>query len=154
VFSSDLRAAVLVLIAAACWSPATVLAQPGDVGSVCPTASEQLRVSLRYPAEAMHCRLEGEVVVQFTVERTGGIKDPIIRRSTNRAFHRAALAAVAELRCLPRERPLRAEIPIDFRISRFGDFDQMEAQACMERWAREGTRPPSPRATPMDDVKP
>ena len=55
-----------------------------------------------YPAAAVRRELEGHVVVEFTVTRTGSTRDPRIVESTSSLFERAALDSALKYRYRPR----------------------------------------------------
>lgn len=61
-----------------------------------------VRVAPAYPARALSLGLEGYVDVSFTVTTTGTVKDPIVLRSTNRAFEQAATRAALKFLYKPR----------------------------------------------------
>ncbi len=61
-----------------------------------------VRVVPQYPARAAQTGLEGWVLVEFTVTRTGNTRDIVVVDSSNRIFERAALDAAARFRYRPR----------------------------------------------------
>ncbi|MGI9264453.1 MAG: energy transducer TonB, partial [Gammaproteobacteria bacterium] len=61
-----------------------------------------VKVEPVYPRRAMSRGMSGHVIVEFTVTRTGTVRDPIVVESTSSIFERAALAAVLKFKYKPR----------------------------------------------------
>jgi len=61
-----------------------------------------VRVNPNYPNRAATNGIEGYVVVEFTVDRTGSVADVHVIKSTHRVFERPAIAAVYRWRYKPR----------------------------------------------------
>lgn len=61
-----------------------------------------VKVAPVYPRRALSRGLEGHVIVEFTVTRTGTVRDPVVIESTNSVFERAALAACLKFKYKPR----------------------------------------------------
>ena len=61
-----------------------------------------VKVEPIYPRRAMSRGMSGHVIVEFTVTRTGTVRDPIVVESTSSIFERAALAAVLKFKYKPR----------------------------------------------------
>lgn len=59
------------------------------------------RVAPRYPAAALRRELEGYVIVEFTVLRSGAVADVVVLESTDSIFERAAIEAVERFRYKP-----------------------------------------------------
>jgi protein TonB len=74
----------------------------------------RVQPSPAYPPEARQTGLNGEVVVEFTVDETGAVVDPRAIRSTARVFEEPALRAVARWRFEP---GLRGGHPVRFRMA-------------------------------------
>ena len=60
------------------------------------------KVLPNYPASALRSGLEGYVIVEFTVTRTGTVADVGVVESSDRVFERAAVEAASKFRCRPR----------------------------------------------------
>jgi protein TonB len=83
---------------------------------VCPNYREVMS-SIVYPREALLDNIEGEVMIEFTVTTSGGIKDAVIRSSSNRIFNRASLNVVqTRLTCQGQGQDVRVQAPISFKI--------------------------------------
>jgi protein TonB len=61
-----------------------------------------VKVEPIYPRRAMSRGMSGHVIVEFTVTRTGTVRDPFVVESTSSIFERAALAAVLKFKYKPR----------------------------------------------------
>jgi protein TonB len=61
-----------------------------------------VKVQPNYPSAALRDGLEGSVVVEFTVTRTGSVADAHVVESTHRVFERAAIEAASKFRYRPR----------------------------------------------------
>jgi periplasmic protein TonB len=61
-----------------------------------------VRVAPVYPQQAAQRGLEGYVIVEFTVTRTGSTRDVVVIESSNRIFERAAVEAAYKFRYRPR----------------------------------------------------
>jgi periplasmic protein TonB len=55
-----------------------------------------------YPHEAARARLEGEVILEFTVTEDGTVRDLMVIRSSDAIFEQPALEAAAQFRYQPR----------------------------------------------------
>ena len=55
-----------------------------------------------YPLAAARRGLEGHVIIEYTVTRTGTVKDPVVVESSHPLFNRAALDAAREFKYSPR----------------------------------------------------
>ena len=55
-----------------------------------------------YPIRAARRNLEGYVLVEFTVTRTGNVKDVVVLESSNPLFERPAIVAVSKFKYKPR----------------------------------------------------
>lgn len=96
------------------------------IGPVAATALDRVPRALVqagavYPFEARKEGLNGEVLVEFTVDRTGEVRSPHVVRSSDRLFEEAALRAVAKWRFEPgrqngRVVAFRMAVPVVFRI--------------------------------------
>ncbi|MEM9303302.1 MAG: energy transducer TonB [Pseudomonadota bacterium] len=77
--------------------------RPGETGATDAGLLPVVRLAPRYPRRAALAGLEGEVLVEFTVTRTGQVVDPRVVEATPRGvFERAALAAIVRWRFEPR----------------------------------------------------
>jgi bla regulator protein BlaR1 len=71
-----------------------------------------VKVAPIYPAEAVAQRLEGYVIVEFTVTTTGSVKDLDVVESSSPVFERAALDAARKFKYEPRlENGRPVEVP-------------------------------------------
>ncbi|MCH7893715.1 MAG: energy transducer TonB [Proteobacteria bacterium] len=61
-----------------------------------------VKVAPVYPRRALSRGLEGYVIVEFTVTKTGSVRDPFIVESTSSLFENAALKAVLRFKYKPR----------------------------------------------------
>ena len=61
-----------------------------------------VKVAPVYPARALSRGLEGYVIVEFTVTRTGTVRDVIVIESTSSLFERAASEAALKFKYKPR----------------------------------------------------
>lgn len=61
-----------------------------------------VKVAPVYPSRAAQRGLEGHVIVEFTVTRTGSTKDITVVESTSSLFERAAVEAAAKFKYKPR----------------------------------------------------
>jgi TonB family protein len=69
-----------------------------------------------YPRDAVREGIDsGEAVMRFTVTASGEIKDITAVSSTNRAFVRAASAAIREFKCIAQGRDVIFEVPFSFK---------------------------------------
>lgn len=61
-----------------------------------------VKVAPIYPRRALSRGLEGYVIVEFTVTKTGAVRDPFIVESSSTLFEKAALKAVLKFKYKPR----------------------------------------------------
>lgn len=61
-----------------------------------------VKVAPVYPSRALSRGLEGYVIVEFTVTRTGAVKDVFVVESTSSLFERAAIQAAYKFKYKPR----------------------------------------------------
>jgi len=61
-----------------------------------------VRINPEYPVDALAARLEGTVMLEFTVTATGTIKDAVVVESSAPVFDAAALAALGKWRYQPK----------------------------------------------------
>src|SRR5690606_38664758 len=61
-----------------------------------------VKVAPVYPADAVTLRLEGYVIVEFTVDENGSVEDPFIVESSSPIFEAAALEATWKFKYKPR----------------------------------------------------
>ena len=60
------------------------------------------KVHAIYPIRAAHRNLEGYVILEFTVTRTGSVKDVVVLESTSHIFEESAVAAAYKYKYKPR----------------------------------------------------
>lgn len=61
-----------------------------------------VKVTPNYPVSALKAGLEGYVIVEFTITRTGSVEDVSVVESSDRVFERAAIDAASRFRYRPR----------------------------------------------------
>jgi len=61
-----------------------------------------VKVQPNYPIWALQRELEGQVLVEFTVTRTGSVSDVVVVESTHHVFERPAIEAASKFRYRPR----------------------------------------------------
>lgn len=61
-----------------------------------------VKVAPTYPEAAIQRNLEGRVIVEFTITRTGSVSDVFVVESTHPIFERPAIDAAAKFRYRPR----------------------------------------------------
>lgn len=61
-----------------------------------------VKVAPVYPSRALQRGLEGHVVVEYTVTKTGSVRDPKVVESTSSIFERAALESARKYKYKPR----------------------------------------------------
>jgi protein TonB len=61
-----------------------------------------VKVAPVYPSRALSRGLEGYVIVEFTVTRTGTVRDVLVVESTSTLFERAATTAALKFKYKPR----------------------------------------------------
>ena len=82
---------------------------------------EGLQRRVVYPAFAVRAGIQGTVYVQFVVDRTGAVTEPVVLRSPSELLSEAALNAVRTARFEPgqqRGRPVRVryQLPVRFTL--------------------------------------
>ena len=77
---------------------------------------------LKYPDEARSRSIEGVVIILFTVDKTGNVKDPRVVNGDREYFNKEALRVASKLsQWVPGEvdgipSPIQVSIPIEFRL--------------------------------------
>lgn len=94
-------------------APAPTPAPAVNVSVACPNHTA---VRIEMPRQALRLGLSGEVLVGFTVTTNGEVKNVGVVRSSNPIFNSAALAAVAQYRCIGQGHDARVQVPFVFRI--------------------------------------
>lgn len=61
-----------------------------------------IKVAPIYPARAIRLGLEGYVILEFTVTRTGSVKDVVVLESTSPLFEKPAIVAAYKFKYKPR----------------------------------------------------
>ncbi len=82
---------------------------------------EGLRARVEYPEMARQAGVEGTVYVQFIVDETGRVLDPVAIRSPNDLLTNAAIQAVLESEFVPGQQRGRAvrvrfTVPVKFQL--------------------------------------
>ncbi len=83
-----------------------------------------LQENLEYPRIAERAGVQGTVYVQFVVNETGAVTNPIVLKSDHSIFNTPALQAVQQLTCTPgkqRGTPVKVlmTLPVRFRLEQF-----------------------------------
>lgn len=86
---------------------------PINVSVACPN-HKSARIEM--PRQATRLNLSGDVLVGFTVTPSGDVKDVRVIRSSNPIFNSAALAAVAQYRCVGQGHDAPVQVPFAFRV--------------------------------------
>jgi periplasmic protein TonB len=83
--------------------PASAPPAPPQATSVavsCP-GYRQILLDGGFPREARRAQIEsGEVTVSFTIAANGEVKNPIVTKSTHRAFNRHSVEMVSQFKCI------------------------------------------------------
>jgi len=61
-----------------------------------------IRMAPEYPAQALERQLDGDVTVEYTIDKRGAVKDVRAVRSSDPQFEAPAIAAVSQWKYLPR----------------------------------------------------
>jgi periplasmic protein TonB len=85
-----------------------------NVGVACPNHQE-VRSNTEYPAQAQRLNLSGNVMVEFTVDSSGSVKNVNIVKTSNKVFNNAAINAVAKFQCIGQNREVHVRVPFEFR---------------------------------------
>ena len=94
----------------------TEVAQKPDCGGV-----QALAEKIHYPELAQKAGIEGQVFVQFIVDKTGAVVEPTIQKGGHEMLNKAALSAVKRLECTPgrqEDDPVKVQmtVPVTFRL--------------------------------------
>ncbi len=89
-----------------------------------PNQAEAIRAmmeSVVYPQAARAAGVEGRVIVQFTVDETGAVADPVVVRGVGSGLDEEAVRAIRTLRFAPGEQegkvvPMQMALPVTFRL--------------------------------------
>jgi len=76
--------------------------QPVSVEDVQSDYVMMIRVPPEYPHDALERKVDGEVVVEYTIDKRGSVKDVRAVRSSDPQFEAPAIAAVSQFKYLPR----------------------------------------------------
>ncbi len=111
--------------------PIVLLVRPGPQFSEGKTTPPRLisRVQPAYPEAMWWSRMRGEVTIEFVVDQTGSVVDPVVAASNNPGFNQAAIDAVLQWRFKPGMRSgrlvkTRMRVPIIFSL-RSWDGEEM-----------------------------
>ncbi len=83
---------------------------------------EYIEKELKYPAEARRRGIEGAVIILFTVDEKGWVKDPRVVNGDQKYFNEEALRVVGKFpKWIPGEvdgvpAPIQVSVPIEFRL--------------------------------------
>lgn len=80
---------------------------------------EALRQAIDYPAAARNSRIQGLVVVEFTVTKNGRVKNPVIKRGIGGGCDKAVIKGIKLMRYKPGK---KNGIPASFRIKETVQF--------------------------------
>ncbi|PSQ93360.1 MAG: energy transducer TonB, partial [Bacteroidetes bacterium QH_2_63_10] len=80
-----------------------------------------LQESITYPEMAKEAGIEGRVIVQFVVDKTGSVTKPTVAQGAHELLNKAALAAVKEQTFEPGRKegepvPVQMSLPVTFRL--------------------------------------
>jgi TonB family protein len=94
----------------------TEVAQKPDCGGI-----QALAEKIQYPELAQEAGIEGQVFVQFIVDKTGAVVEPTIQKGDHEMLNKAALSAVKRLECKPgrqQSEPVKVQmtVPVTFRL--------------------------------------
>lgn len=84
-------------------------------GVACPN-SQQIRSEIAYPEQARRDKLEGNVLIDFTLLADGSIKDIDIRSSSDRVFNNVSVNAVRQFKCTAQGSDMRVSVPFVFKL--------------------------------------
>jgi len=103
-----------------------------------------LQADLRYPEIAKRAGVEGRVYLQFIVDETGKVRDPMVTRGIGAGCDEEALRAIESVLFVPGVQrgvrvPVKMSIPITFRLD---ENDEPDLSIGSARPA--ATRPPPP----------
>lgn len=105
-FDADTRASTAVEFSPVTTSGVAVEVNPGfgvGAGTVDGDYLPIVKVAPVYPRRALEREIEGYVIVEFTVTKTGAVKDPhVIESDPPSVFDKAALAAALKFKYKPR----------------------------------------------------
>lgn len=90
---------------------------PVQVGVACPN-SQKLRQAVAYPREAQRQELEGETLVEFTLDKEGHVKDAQIVKSSSRVFEAVSIATVRLFKCTGQGQDTKVQVPFVFKLNR------------------------------------
>ena len=85
------------------------------VGVACPN-SQHIRSEIAYPEQARRDKLEGNVLIDFTLLADGSIKDIDIRSSSDRVFNNVSVNAVRQFKCTAQGSDMRVSVPFVFKL--------------------------------------
>ena len=77
----------------------------------------QVMSQIVYPRAALKEGLEGEVILEFTVNAKGEIVDKTVKSSSNRIFNNSSLAVLEDLKCDSQGHDIRVQAPISFKLN-------------------------------------
>jgi periplasmic protein TonB len=90
---------------------------PVSVGVACPN-SQKVRAEVAYPREAQRQELEGDTLVEFTVDRDGRVSDAQVVKSSHRVFDAVSLATVRLFKCVGQGQDVKVQVPFVFKMDR------------------------------------
>ena len=93
----------------------TVGAGAPGAGVACPN-SQQIRAETSYPEQARRDKLEGNVLVEFTLLANGSIIDLDIKSSSDRVFNTVSVNAVRQFICTGQGSDTRISVPFVFKL--------------------------------------
>lgn len=87
-----------------------------NLGVACPN-SLQIRAGITYPEQARRDKLEGSVLIEFTLMADGSIKDIDILSSSDRVFNNVSVSAVRQFVCTSQGSDVRVAVPFVFKLN-------------------------------------
>jgi protein TonB len=82
----------------------------------CPNYREVMG-EIQYPRKALQEGIQGEVLLEFTVNAKGEIVDKTVKSSTNPIFNSASLAVLNNLKCESQGHDIKVQAPISFKLN-------------------------------------
>ena len=83
---------------------------------ICPN-SQTVRAEIRYPAAARTDRIQGQVLIDFTVAANGDVKNVEVKSTPIPVLDNEAIAAVRKFKCNGQGRDTRVRVPFSFVLT-------------------------------------
>jgi protein TonB len=95
--------------------PAVVEPAPPAVINVAVACPNHRSVPVDVPPQALRMGLSGKVTVEFLVAASGAVQNVHVVQTTHSVFNQAAIAAVAQYRCVGQGQNVRVRVPFIFQ---------------------------------------